>query len=137
MSRGDVVRILVDAGGETAREFEMVANANGRRIEVRQGRGEERSFVMVDLVTRTGTVKLTWRFMATRVIALVEERQEEPDEDEAPVASAPLFVPGQGELLSAALSVLDKVPASFVDVREDSDHGTDDEPIVLGDDEPF
>jgi hypothetical protein len=83
MSRGDKVVILVDAGAEEAREFAMVADKNGRRIDVRQGRGEERSFIMVDLVTRRGNPLLTWRFMATRIIALIEERVED-DEPEPP-----------------------------------------------------
>jgi hypothetical protein len=65
--KGDRVEIVVDAGDGT-RAYEVVASRAGRRVEVRTGRG----VVEVTEVTRTGTVVRTARFMASRVIALVE-----------------------------------------------------------------
>ena len=65
--KGDRVEIMVDAGDGT-RAYEVVASRAGRRVEVSTGRG----VVEVTEVTRTGTVVRTARFMASRVIALVE-----------------------------------------------------------------
>jgi len=65
--KGDRVEIVVDAGDGT-RAYEVVASRAGRRVEVSTGRG----VVEVTEVTRTGTVVRTARFMASRVIALVE-----------------------------------------------------------------
>ncbi|HEY3735624.1 MAG TPA: hypothetical protein VGL63_17080 [Streptosporangiaceae bacterium] len=65
--RGDRVEIVVDAGDEV-RTYEVVASRNGRRVEINTGRG----IVEVTEVTRAGTPVRTARFMATRVLALVE-----------------------------------------------------------------
>ena len=65
--KGDRVEIVVDAG-EGTRTYEVSATRAGRRVEVSTGRG----IVEVTEVTRTGTVVRTARFMASRVIALVE-----------------------------------------------------------------
>lgn len=65
--RGDRVEIVIDAGG-TARTYEVTATRAGRRVEVVTGRG----VVQVMEVTRGGTVVRTARFMASRVLALVE-----------------------------------------------------------------
>jgi hypothetical protein len=65
--RGDRVEITVDTGNGT-REFEMEATRAGRRLEVSTARG----VVEVNEVTRTGQVVRTARFMANRVVALVE-----------------------------------------------------------------
>jgi hypothetical protein len=65
--RGDRVEIVVDTG-EGTRTYEVSATRAGRRVEVRTARG----VVEVTEVTRTGTVIRTARFMASRVIALVE-----------------------------------------------------------------
>jgi hypothetical protein len=65
--KGDRVEIVVDAGGET-KTYEIEAMRAGRRLDVRTGRG----LVEVVELTRGGTVVRTARFMATRVIALVE-----------------------------------------------------------------
>jgi hypothetical protein len=64
---GDRVEIVVDAG-DGARTYEVTATRAGRRVEMSTGRG----VVEVNEVTRTGTVVRTARFMANRVIALVE-----------------------------------------------------------------
>jgi hypothetical protein len=65
--KGDRVEIVIDAGG-TSRTYEVAATRAGRRVEVVTGRG----IVEVQEVTRGGTVVRTARFMANRVLALVE-----------------------------------------------------------------
>ena len=65
--KGDRVEIVVDAGSET-RTYEVVATRAGRRVEVSVSRG----VVTVSEVTRGGSVARTARFMASRVLALVE-----------------------------------------------------------------
>lgn len=65
--KGDRVEIMIDAGGAT-RTYEVAATRAGRRVEVVTRRG----VVEVTEVTRTGTPVRTARFMASRVLALVE-----------------------------------------------------------------
>ena len=65
--RGDRVEIVIDAGNEV-RTYDIVATRNGRRVEVETGRG----LVTVTEVTRSGNPVRTARFMAARVLALVE-----------------------------------------------------------------
>ena len=65
--RGDRVEIVIDAGDEV-RSYEIVASRNGRRVEIETGRG----IVTVSEVTRSGTPVRTARFMASRILALVE-----------------------------------------------------------------
>jgi hypothetical protein len=55
-------------GGEATQTYEIVATRAGRRVETAVRRG----VVEVTEVTRSGAVVRTARFMATRVIALVE-----------------------------------------------------------------
>ncbi len=71
--RGDRVEIVVDAGGEI-RTYEIAATRAGRRVEISQGRG----VIEVTEVTRGGTAVRTARFMASRVIALVEHPANAP-----------------------------------------------------------
>ena len=61
------MEIVVDTG-DGAQTYEVTATRAGRRVEVSTGRG----MVEVNEVTRTGTLVRTARFMASRVIALVE-----------------------------------------------------------------
>jgi hypothetical protein len=79
--KGDRVEIVIDAGG-TTRTYEVTANRNGRRVEITTGRG----VVEVSEVTRGGTAVRTARFMANRVVALVEHPAAGPrkPDDEAP-----------------------------------------------------
>jgi hypothetical protein len=65
--KGDRVEAVVDTGQGT-QTFELVASKAGRRLEVVSTRG----VVEVREVTRTGNPVRTARFMATRLIALVE-----------------------------------------------------------------
>jgi hypothetical protein len=66
--KGDRVEIVIDSGDGTARTYEIVATRAGRRVDVTTGRG----IVEVSEVTRTGTAVRTARFMASRVVAVVE-----------------------------------------------------------------
>ncbi|HEV2760905.1 MAG TPA: hypothetical protein VGV86_15205 [Acidimicrobiales bacterium] len=65
--RGDRVEIVIDSGGES-KTYEFTATRAGRRVDVRTGRG----VVEVSELTRGGTAVRTARFMASRVLALVE-----------------------------------------------------------------
>jgi hypothetical protein len=65
--KGDRVEIVIDAGDGT-RSYEVAATRAGRRVEIRHGRG----VVEVTELTRGGTAVRTARFMASRVLALVE-----------------------------------------------------------------
>jgi hypothetical protein len=78
--KGDRVEIVIDAG-EVTRTYEVVATRAGRRVEISTRRG----VVEVSEVTRTGSPVRTARFMASRVLALVEhpvsgDRREAPAE---------------------------------------------------------
>jgi len=73
--KGDRVEILVDAGTGSVERFEITAMKAGRRIEITTGRG----VVEVAEVTRTGRAVRSGRFMATRVVALVEHPAVEGD----------------------------------------------------------
>jgi hypothetical protein len=65
--KGDRVEAVVDTG-QGVQTFDIVATKNGRRIEVVTTRG----VVEVREVTRSGNPVRTGRFMASRLIALVE-----------------------------------------------------------------
>jgi hypothetical protein len=65
--KGDLVQVLVDVGTGVER-FEILATRAGRRVEIANVRGT----VEVTEVTRSGTPVRTARFMATRVVAIVE-----------------------------------------------------------------
>jgi hypothetical protein len=69
--RGDRVEVVVDTGNGV-RTYEIEATKAGRRVEV----STVRSIVEVSEVTRTGQPVRTGRFMAARVVALVEHPAE-------------------------------------------------------------
>jgi hypothetical protein len=69
--KGDRVEVLVDVGGGV-QHFEIVASRAGRRVEISNVRGT----VEVTEVTRTGQPVRSARFMATRVVAIVEHPAE-------------------------------------------------------------
>lgn len=66
--KGDRVEIVIDAGGSSTKTYEVAATRAGRRVEVVNRRG----LIEVSEVTRGGTAVRTARFMASRVLALVE-----------------------------------------------------------------
>lgn len=73
--KGDRVEIVVDVGDGVQR-FEVVATKAGRRVEVSSGR----TTIEVTEVTRTGRAVRSGRFMASRVVAVVEHPIDaEPD----------------------------------------------------------
>ena len=83
--KGDRVEIVVDAGGDS-RTYEVTATRAGRRVEV----AIVRNVVTVSEVTRGGSVVRTARFMANRVLALVEPpapRPALPDDERPPPPS--------------------------------------------------
>jgi hypothetical protein len=65
--RGDRVEVVIDTG-DGVRSFDVVATRAGRRVEA----STSRSVVEVTEVTRNGTPVRSARFMASRVVALVE-----------------------------------------------------------------
>jgi hypothetical protein len=71
--KGDRVEIVVDTGDGT-RTYDVTASRAGRRVEITTGRG----VVEVSEVTRSGTPVRTARFMANRVVALVEHPAAQP-----------------------------------------------------------
>ena len=78
--RGDWVEIAIDVG-DGVKTYTVEATKAGRRVEITTSRG----VVDVSEVTRTGVVVRTARFMATRVVALVEH----PSGRSAPEAATP------------------------------------------------
>jgi len=82
--RGDRVEIVVDSGANVLK-YEIEATKAGRRVEVSTSRGT----VEVTEVTRSGTPIRTARFMASRVVAVVEHpapplvRRRRPGRDQA------------------------------------------------------
>jgi hypothetical protein len=65
--RGDRVEIVVDSGTGVLK-YDIEATKAGRRVEVSTSRGS----VEVIEVTRTGNPVRSARFMASRVVAVVE-----------------------------------------------------------------
>ncbi len=65
--KGDRVEVVVSAD-DGSRTYEIAATRAGRRVEITNARG----IVEVAEVTRTGQPVRSARFMASRVIALVE-----------------------------------------------------------------
>ncbi len=80
--KGDRVEIVVDAG-DTTRTYEVIATRAGRRVETAVRRG----VVEVSEVTRSGTAVRTARFMANRVLALVEHPIPREDPSATPSGS--------------------------------------------------
>jgi hypothetical protein len=80
--KGDWVEIVV-AADDGSRTYEIVATRAGRRVEITTGRG----IVEVAEVTRTGEPVRRARFMATRVLALVEHPASESASKQEPSAS--------------------------------------------------
>jgi hypothetical protein len=79
--KGDRVEIVVDIGDGT-KTYDITATKAGRRVEVSNVRGT----VEVSEVTRNGEVVRTGRFMATRIVALIEHPAV--DERKTPAGAA-------------------------------------------------
>jgi hypothetical protein len=80
--KGDRVEVVVDTG-QGVQRFDIVASKNGRRLEVTTARG----VVEVTEVTRGGTPVRTGRFMASRLIALVEHPAAEGSDGRVDVST--------------------------------------------------
>ncbi len=91
--KGDRVEIVVDTG-TGAKSFEISARRAGRRVDISVSRG----VVEVSEVTRGGTSIRTGRFMANRIIALVEHPAVDPflESDEPSPAEQTVSGPGAG-----------------------------------------
>jgi hypothetical protein len=76
--RGDRVEIVVDTGEGSVRQFDVIATKAGRRVEVTVARGT----VEVTEVTRSGQPVRSARFMASRVVALVEHPASDAGPDD-------------------------------------------------------
>jgi hypothetical protein len=93
--RGDRVEITVDVG-DGVQAFEIVATRAGRRVEVTTGR----TVIEVAEVTRGGTPVRTARFLASRVVALVEHPAEaEADTREGAPRRGQRPIEGQGSII--------------------------------------
>ena len=80
---------MVVAADDGSRTYEIAATRAGRRVEVTTGRG----VVEVVEVTRTGEPVRTARFMASRVVALVEHPASEARTG-GPAPESPSTEPG-------------------------------------------
>jgi hypothetical protein len=72
--KGDRVEVVIDSG-EGTQTYEITATKAGRRVDIANRRG----IIEVSEVTRTGTPVRTARFMASRVVALVEYPADTPE----------------------------------------------------------
>jgi hypothetical protein len=79
--RGDRVEVLIDTGHEV-RGFDVVASRDGRRVEV----NTRRNLIEVVEVTRTGQPVRTARFLASRVVAIVEHPAADNSRSKRPEA---------------------------------------------------
>ena len=66
--KGDRVEVVIDAGSGTTKTYEIAATRAGRKVGITHSRG----VVEVSEITRGGTTVRTARFLANRVLALVE-----------------------------------------------------------------
>ena len=82
--KGDRVEIVI-ATDNGSRAYDIVATRAGRRVEITTGRG----IVEVAEVTRTGEPVRRARFMASRVLALVEHPAKEDQAAREPSEDAP------------------------------------------------
>jgi len=85
MAKGDFVEVLVDAGSGAAREYTVEATKAGRTVEVRSSR----TTVEVRELTRTGGVVRTARFIAPRVLAVVEHPTSDSGRERRKPATRP------------------------------------------------
>ena len=88
--KGDRVEVMVDTGNGV-HVFEIEATKAGRRVEITTSRGT----VEVAEVTRTGKPVRSGRFMADRVVALVEH----PAENQHPARRGRRVPKGQSSLI--------------------------------------
>jgi hypothetical protein len=73
--KGDRVEVVIDVG-EGTRTYEIVATKAGRRVETSTSRG----ILEVAEVTRNGAVVRSGRFMAARVVSVIEYPAQDSEE---------------------------------------------------------
>lgn len=77
--KGDHVEVVIDAGSGTTKTYDIAATRAGRKVTITHSRG----VVEVSEITRGGTIVRTARFLANRVLALVEHpNTEDPVADD-------------------------------------------------------
>jgi hypothetical protein len=89
--KGDRVEIVVDTGNGV-QTYEIAATRAGRRVEVSTARG----VLEVAEITRSGQTVRTGRFMASRVVAVVEHPARDEERERRARARPPS---NQGSLL--------------------------------------
>lgn len=138
--KGDWVEVVVDTGQGTS-TFEISASRAGRRIEITTARG----IVEVTELTRGGTPVRTGRFMANRVVALVEHPAMEEGTARVEVETRRRLSPatgraGQGRGRSSRdtgqLSLLGEPAPADGDERGEDDHGVAGATRADADEEP-
>ena len=82
--KGDRVEIVV-AADDGSRTYDVTATRAGRRVEITSGRG----IIEVTEVTRSGEPVRRARFMASRVLALVEHPASELPAPPSPPTAPP------------------------------------------------
>ena len=82
--KGDRVEVIVDVGDGT-KTYEIVATKAGRRVEVSNVRGT----IEVVEVTRTGVEVRSGRFMAARVVAVIEYPADDQESAGMPRSKRP------------------------------------------------
>ena len=85
------MEVVVDTG-QGVQTFMIAATKNGRRLEVTTARG----VVEVTEVTRGGTPVRTGRFMASRLIALVEHPAQEGSDGRVDITTRRRMRPPEG-----------------------------------------
>jgi hypothetical protein len=83
--------------GTGVQTFELAATRAGRRVEVTTGR----TIIEVAEVTRGGATVRTARFMASRVVALVEHPADRDSGGSSTAASRRRQTAGQGSILGS------------------------------------
>lgn len=136
--KGDRVEAVVDTGNGV-RTFEIVATRAGRRLEVTTARG----IVEVTEVTRNGNPVRTGRFMAARLVALVEHPALESDGSTVEVSTRRAMGGSSGRAGSrrsprAPSRTLDEVLAAEAAEPDPVDDGETTDPAEeLADDDPM
>lgn len=78
MSRGDAVRVLIDTGNGTSREFLFEARLNGRKFETSTSKGQ----LVIEEQVPSGRVVRSATFQQARILACIEEPTETVEEPE-------------------------------------------------------
>ena len=119
--KGDRVEAVVDTGQGT-QTFEIVARRAGRRLEITTARG----VVEVTEVTRSGTPVRTGRFMASRLVALVEHPALEGNGGGVDVETRRRMGTEQGRKRTRPTEVTGDAPRQLTVLGDSEDEPSDD-----------